>query len=76
MSWEAWGWQRVGRDSTDQLDNMEIAGDGPEVFDCQLKMVTTWWRRWNPEEKRQFLQELSVSWPDVGEHLRRRGILL
>merc|ERR1719483_444534 len=58
------------------MGSMGLAeSDGPEVFDCQLKMVTTWWRRWNPEEKRQFLQELSVSWPDVGEHLRGRGII-
>ena len=54
---------------------VEIAGDGPEVFDCQLKLVTSWWRRWSPEERRQFLQSLIVTWPEVGDQLRGRGML-
>eukprot|EP00091_Calanus_sinicus_P019027 TRINITY_DN4582_c0_g1_i1.p1 TRINITY_DN4582_c0_g1~~TRINITY_DN4582_c0_g1_i1.p1 ORF type:complete len:123 (-),score=45.90 TRINITY_DN4582_c0_g1_i1:38-373(-) len=47
--------------------------DGPEMFDCQLKLVTSWWKRWSPQERSQFLQSLAVSWPEVGDQLRGRG---
>eukprot|EP00092_Neocalanus_flemingeri_P034592 GFUD01037625.1.p2 GENE.GFUD01037625.1~~GFUD01037625.1.p2 ORF type:complete len:107 (-),score=45.99 GFUD01037625.1:56-376(-) len=58
------------------LGSMGLAeNDGPQMFDCQLKMVTSWWRRWAPEERRQFLQSLCASWPEVGEQLRGRGML-
>jgi hypothetical protein len=77
LVWLAWGCQRVGMTSTALIDMLELAGDsdGPEAFDCQLKLVTGWWRRWSPEERTQFLQTLAVSWPEVGEQLRGREML-
>ena len=49
LAWLAWGWQRVGMSSKDLIDILEIVDDGPEMFDCQLKLVTSWWRRWSPQ---------------------------
>jgi len=58
------------------LTGMGLAeSDGPEMFDCQLKLMTNWWKRWSPEERNQFLQSLVCTWPEVGDQMRKRGIL-
>jgi len=33
-------------------------GDGPDMFECQLKMFSGWWKRWSQEERQHFIQSL------------------
>merc|ERR1711874_117444 len=38
-----------------------LQGEGPDMFECQLKLFSGWWRKWPDEEKRNLLKTLQIS---------------
>ena len=48
------------------------AGSGPDVFDCQLKLFTGWWRGWSQDQRRSLLQQQANIDPEFGEHAAAR----
>ena len=41
--------------------NIYFEGEGPDMFECQLKLFSGWWRKWPDEEKRNLLERLQIS---------------
>ena len=33
-----------------------VAGEGPDMFECQLKLFSGWWKQWTVEERQSFVQ--------------------
>ena len=33
-----------------------VAAEGPDMFECQLKLFSGWWKQWTVEERQSFVQ--------------------
>ena len=42
------------------LNSLGLApSDGPDMFQCQIKLFSGWWRNWSPQDKQFFISSIS-----------------
>ena len=39
--------------------------DGPNLFDCQIKIFTKWYKSWSPSERSEFASQLNIIDPNL-----------
>jgi len=57
------------------FENMDISGDGLQMFNCQLRLFRNWFKSWSAQERDNFVRQLMEAEPDLAEFLRNRNVL-
>jgi len=59
------------------MDNLGLVTnyDGPDMFSCQMKMFSNWWRGWDINIRTNFLSELGRQNTEFGHQMKLRGLL-